>query len=103
MKKTVFFLLTVFIAACGGAKFATPKDADVVRGTSKFPGLTLADLQNGHMLFTQNCGKCHDLKPPKSKTEEQWRKIMPPMAKKAKIDAAAEDAILKYVVTMSSR
>lgn len=103
MKKTVFLLLVVLLAACSSAKFATPKQSDAVRGATKFPGYTLADLQHGQMLFKQDCGKCHALPAPKSKTETQWRSIVPKMAKKAKVDSATEDSILKYVVTMSTR
>ncbi|HNM24006.1 MAG TPA: hypothetical protein PKL15_01200 [Saprospiraceae bacterium] len=103
MYRLVFAFIVLFITACGTAKIATPKEADALRGAQKFPGYTLADLQKGHMLYKENCGKCHGLKSPRALDEAGWRKIVPPMAKKAKIDAPTEDAILKYVVTMSGK
>ncbi|MBL7804177.1 MAG: hypothetical protein JNL02_10615 [Saprospiraceae bacterium] len=101
MYKIAFVLLVLLVTACGTAKIAAPKEADALRAAEKFPGYTLADLQKGHMLYKENCGKCHGLKSPRSLDEAGWRKIVPPMAKKAKVNATTEDAILKYLVTMS--
>src|SRR5215217_7926085 len=98
MKKLSIILALVFLAAC--TKLLSPTQGDADRAATKFPGTTLADLNQGKTLYEQNCGKCHGLKKPTSESEEGWRKIMPPMAKKAKINAQQEEMILKYVLTM---
>ncbi len=98
MKKLAVIVLIAVFAAC--TKLIAPTQPDADRAAQMFPGITLAELNQGKTLYEQNCGKCHGLKKPASRTEEKWRKIMPPMAKKAKIDKQKEELILKYVLTM---
>jgi cytochrome c5 len=101
MKKLAVLFILAALVAC--SKMLTPTQSDADRAAAKFPGLTLAELNEGKTLYADNCAKCHSLKKPKSRNEEGWRKIVPPMAKKAKITADHEDKILKYVVTMSAK
>jgi cytochrome c5 len=102
MKRTIIFISTLlFIAACSKQAVVAPSQADADRASAKFPGITLAEINEGKSLYEANCGKCHGLKKPASRNEEKWRQIVPRMAKKAKIDAETEAKILKYVVTMS--
>ena len=102
MKKYIF-VTALFLAACGTAlKLAVPNEADATRAAVKFPGTTLADLNKGKAAYEANCAKCHGLKDPARYSEEKWRKVNPPMAKKAGIDAATEELILKYVLTAGS-
>ena len=100
MKKILYLYAIVLFSACSVTLLA-PAQADADRGADKFPGLTLADLQQGKALYEANCGKCHGLKKPESRDEAGWREIMPPMAKKAKINDQEQQLILQYVVTMS--
>jgi cytochrome c5 len=103
MKKLFIISAILFLAACGTAvKLSSAAQADVERGSKLFPGLTLSELNQGKIAYEDNCGKCHGLIAPTKFAEEKWRKEVPPMAKKAKVDAATETLILKYVVTMSS-
>ncbi|MBX7094139.1 MAG: hypothetical protein K1X56_05415 [Flavobacteriales bacterium] len=105
MKKTIFFASMILAIACGAPKVATTtaemNQSDADRAAAKFPGTTLADLQKGKTIYEANCGKCHKLHAPNSRGEEGWKKIVPPMAKKAKLDDASMDLTLKYLVTMS--
>jgi mono/diheme cytochrome c family protein len=107
MKKGIIVLGLVILTACGTTKVITQADAD--RGGIKYPGMTLAELQQGKIDYEQNCGTCHGLKKPTSKFPEQWQKIVPDMvgrahkAGKAPISAAKEASILKYLVTMSMK
>lgn len=55
------------------------------------------DAQKGQALYNENCGKCHKLPLISSHSEEKWHKIVPPMAKKAKLDATQESLIMSYV------
>lgn len=97
----VFYLSLALVVSACGTTLLIPNETDVVRVSDKFSGYTLAELNEGKTLYEVNCQKCHGLKDPKKYTEEQWNKIVPPMAKKAKIDAQQEETIRKYVITMS--
>ncbi|MNV05344.1 hypothetical protein D3C71_956770 [compost metagenome] len=117
MKKNQLLLVvacTAILVACGTAKNSgakvesMPSQADVERVQAKFPGYSLTDLNDGKKLFEANCAMCHGLKKPASRTEEQWKTIVPRMVKKANgkngntLDAAGEEKILRYVITMGS-
>jgi mono/diheme cytochrome c family protein len=91
MKKIAFaFFAVAVLAACN------PKTAEVVeeKSTSEFPSPEIAE---GSTLFAANCGKCHALPEISKYSQEKWKGIIPPMAKKAKLDATAENNIMKYV------
>ena len=78
-------------------------EADGARAASKYPGASLATLQQGKTMYEENCSKCHGLKSPTAYNEEQWGKHVKRMAPKARIDNATEELILQYVVTMSGK
>lgn len=101
--KKIFVIAMVVAAACGGSRMAMPNENNVAWAAQKYPGTTLADLKEGRSLYETNCGKCHVLKAPNSRTEEQWNNIVPIMARKAKITGVREEnLILRYVVTMGA-
>ena len=102
MKKLLIPALLLGLVACGTSKVASLSQADADRGAQKFPGLTLSDLNAGKTNFETYCGKCHALKKPQTRTEDQWREVVPRMAKKpgSNIDAKTEQSILAYMVTM---
>ena len=116
MKKILIISAALLIIACTAKKAVTTpvtnpvaKVSDVDRGAQKFPGYTQANFDEGKKLYEANCGLCHGLKTPSEETEEVWRREVPPMVRKANrkmgseaIDAAKQDLILKYVVTMCS-
>lgn len=103
MKKTILFIALIALAACASQKMLMPTDADVTIGSAKYPGMTMADLTEGHELYKMHCQKCHALKNPEKYSEAQLDKIVPSMAAKAKIDKATEDKIHRYMVTLSQR
>lgn len=111
MKKTLTIAAITLLFACSTSKTTTssgPTQSDVDRMQTKYPGYTLAELQNGQSLYKQYCGSCHGLKNPKSYSEEQWNRLVPGMSKKVNnnnpgaLDEKAEESILKYVITMCS-
>jgi cytochrome c5 len=105
MKKSIFFLATIiFLAACASKKAVVSlSESDASRAAAKYPGASLATLQNGKMLYEEKCSNCHGLKNPTAYNEEQWGKHVKRMAPKAKIDKLTEELILQYVVTMSAK
>ena len=101
MKKTIYVLLSIGIYCC------TPKlapssftESDVARGKAFWSDCSVAKLDAAHTLYMNKCASCHSLKAPESEDEAGWRKIVPPMAKKAKLSAEEESQILNYVLTM---
>lgn len=53
-------------------------------------------LKRGEDLYTQRCGRCHDLPKPSDFTVEDWKPIMASMAPKAKLNADETNWVLAY-------
>lgn len=106
VKQFIILSAIVGLSACSTAKFIMPDQSDVDRVATKYPGYTLTDLNRGKTLFENNCGKCHGLKNPSSRTAQKWNAIVPAMCQKINrngvvVDKKAQEDILRYVVTMS--
>jgi cytochrome c5 len=109
MKHKSILILSLILASCGAAKLLTPTQSDVDRVVVKYPGYALSELNQGKIIYEQNCGNCHGLHDPSSRTETQWNNIVPGMTKKANKKAGKEviniedqQTLLKYLITMSS-
>ena len=98
MKKINLFIAfgaAIALIACA------PKTAEVVKPLEKpaaKPSFPTTEIAEGSKLYQENCGKCHKLKAVTNYSTEEWQKIVPRMAKKAKIDATAESKVLAYVL-----
>jgi len=106
MNKIIITFSLIIFFSCSHKTF-TLTDGDVKRGNEKFPATTLASLNDGKMLYENNCGTCHALKNAASNSEEKWRDIVPKMVvkvnKKAgreELDSKKQELILHYLVTM---
>lgn len=103
MKKLFLFFVIASIAACSSTvKLLQPTQTDADRGSQKFPGYSLSELNEGKSIYEAHCNKCHKYKVPESRNETKWDKVIPKMAKKAKLDSLQQSLVLKYVVTMST-
>ena len=107
MKKIFLFLLIAGIYSCTPKAAPSPAkttsaftDTDVARGKVFWTDCSIEKLDAANTLYTAKCGTCHSLKAPTSRDEEAWKKVVPPMAKKAKLTAEEEALILNYVLTM---
>ena len=98
MKKLFFtFSAIALLVACA------PKTTEVIdkvetpesNKTIDFPS---GEIAEGDYLYTENCGSCHKFKTITKYSEAQWKKIVPNMAEKAKLDATQENKILQYVL-----
>jgi mono/diheme cytochrome c family protein len=58
---------------------------------------TLQELQQGRVLFINNCGQCHSLASPDSYTPTQWRSILPAMTPRTNLSAPEVQLVTKYV------
>jgi cytochrome c5 len=107
--KSIFlFFAIAFFAACS-TQLLNLTQADADRGAVKFEGTTLESLNQGKAIFEANCNRCHGLKNPSSKNEEQWNTIVPQMVKKVnklvgseEINPRKQELLRRYLVTMSS-
>lgn len=97
MKKLFFPAAAVLLMTACAPK--TTETKNVSEGT-KYPS---AEIEEGNGLYANNCGKCHDLPKESKYNDEQWKKIVPPMASKAKLDATQENKILQYVLWKSAQ
>jgi hypothetical protein len=97
MKKGLLFGgLIALVVAC------QPKTAEAVKPTETKTEVAVAFpspvIEEGSKLYLAHCGSCHRHKVVENFTVEEWKKVMPPMAKKAKIDATQEDKITQFVL-----
>jgi hypothetical protein len=53
------------------------------------------------LLYTNNCGGCHELHAREKYTATRWKRIVPEMANKAKLSIDEEEQILQYVLLSS--
>ena len=100
------FVVFVFYA-CNSSKEYIFSQVEIDRGASMYADYTVVNLKEGQSLYVANCGSCHDLKNPTSKTPQQWKRIVPQMAEminkmEVKLDMKSQDLILKYVSVMAS-
>lgn len=82
-------------SSCGPAYQAPPVDARIVK-ISPSPRST---LERGFIVHQEKCAKCHPFEDPAAyQPEDLALNIMPVMARKSKIDAADEKAVLAYLL-----
>ena len=102
MKKFLVIGSMALLVACAAYKPLTPTQRDVERAAKYTPGITLEDLNEGKVIFEASCHKCHSLKKPFHKTEEEIATALPKMAKRAKLDSKQRDLVLNYLLTMTT-
>jgi len=109
MKKHIILPVVILLmVACKAVILSTPSQTDIDRVNNLYPNYTLIELKEGKKLYELKCQGCHGLKNPRRESEKKWKKIVPKMVKKAfkkEIEISKEDekAILKYLITMSSK
>lgn len=79
-----------FLVSC------TPK-TPAVTGTKT---ITAEYLAQGNTIFTNSCGKCHDLPNPTDHSAQDWVGIMNSMAPKAKLTEKQHEMVYDYIVSV---
>ena len=96
---------TLFLTACGGSKVVlSPNTPDISAAKARFPEYTFEQYEMGKAIYTKNCGSCHALHAPGSKTETTWAKSIPPMVEKVNkrgmiITPEGEALIFRYLLS----
>lgn len=81
--------------ACGPAYQAPPVDARF----KKLSPSPQSQLERGFIVHQEKCAKCHPFEDPAAYQPADLEfKIMPVMARKSKIDATDEKAVLAYLL-----
>lgn len=88
--KALIFIGGLTLVSC------SPKTTtvDTKEETIKFPNAT---VEEGFNLQAQHCARCHKLKTVDNYSREQWDKILPNMARKAKLTAEQEATVNEYI------
>jgi cytochrome c5 len=89
----------LIVAACSTTHSVTfkPTESDAAKVSTPEKKVTLADLQSGFNLYVSNCGGCHNLHAPSSKSKEKWNKVLPEMFSKIQISPEKQDLIKQYI------
>jgi len=93
-------LLSLLAVGCAG-QLPPPTEADVLRASTRYPGVTVADLTRGRKLYVQHCSGCHALVRPQTKAPDEWPKLVAEMTERAKLDQPTVQEIVRYLVVAS--
>lgn len=80
-----------------------PVARDATWASEKWPGTTVDDLEHGRAVFVSRCAGCHNLPLPDSKSPEEWATVVGDMATGARLSAADQDLVLRYLSATSER
>lgn len=102
MKTRLLTILSVsaLLLGCGSASTSTKDSSSHETATMQAPALAdaRAGLSRCGDLFARHCQRCHELPVASRYSVEKWQRIMPAMARKAKIDAMTQDSIATFVL-----
>jgi cytochrome c len=93
MKPVFIALLFVGAVACTSQLYV-PTEKNV----NKVEVASLSELQQGHELYINNCGKCHKLHGPGSRSNIEWKKALNDMIPKTKLNNDQSYLIYRYLV-----
>ena len=99
MKKLVALLL---LAACAHSSAPVATDADATRARTRWPTITLDELNRGRAIYVGHCGNCHLVPKPTAHTPEDWPEHVAEMSERAGLTDDEEQLVVRYIVTMAS-
>ncbi len=90
------------LVACT-ASLVHPGPADGQLATGRWPGTTVAQLEQGRAAYVAHCSRCHALHVPEEYPASDWPALVDAMADRAQLGAADREAIVRFLVTTSAR
>jgi mono/diheme cytochrome c family protein len=60
-------------------------------------------VAEGKTVYTNNCGKCHGLKPVENYTADRWGNILKSMIPKARLDDTQAQQVTAYVMANAKK
>jgi cytochrome c5 len=94
-------VVTCFVA-CGGSAFPEPTDADLARARHFAPATTVAELEEGRILFADRCSSCHQLPPPSAYPAARWEQFVVEMREQAALSSPQEQKVVLYLKVMAA-
>lgn len=103
MKNFALVLSFFMVVGCSASRKAASTKNKSEDNNASVNAEMLTRIEEGHKLYEMHCGKCHDLKAPSSRTESQWKEIVPIMVGKANkkvdtIDETSQAKIMDYLL-----
>jgi mono/diheme cytochrome c family protein len=86
------------VLGCAG-QLRPPTAADVALASARWPGTTLADLQQGQRTYSARCSTCHALYRPDAFPAQKWQGFVEEMVVRAKLSPDDVRDIVRYLVT----
>lgn len=97
-------MIGFFILICSSALIFSCSKTDTSSGNLYVPSAsdvtanaTLEELQQGRVLYINNCGVCHSLYSPDSYSATKWKIIMTGMSPKTDMNSLQVSLVTKYV------
>jgi mono/diheme cytochrome c family protein len=81
----------------GQLRPVTPSDA--IAASARWPGTTVADLQQGQRKYADHCSTCHALYRPEAFPAQKWQGFVAEMVVRAKLGPDDVRDIVRYLVT----
>jgi hypothetical protein len=106
MKKAILILVVMIgiIQACTKKSIPTITDRTIDPPKPESPVANVKpDLVIGQRVFTNKCGKCHDLPDPARYTAERWDGILRSMIPRAGISREQEVHLTAYVKSNAAK
>lgn len=108
-------LVSLMIVSCGTSKKSSttssvsvaepsiiPGEAQLTAIKSKYPDATLAQLNEGHSIYTGACTNCHKQYNIFKRSEASWQHEIDDMSPKANLTASQKEALTKYIFAMKA-
>ncbi len=91
--------LLAFVVGCRSLEeLAPPVEVTVLQATDQ-QALDIEAMQRGRQIYITNCAKCHVVEAVGDYTMDQWRQLLPEMAKESKLDEQRAADVRVYVLT----
>ena len=85
------------------ANTKTPADLSLDEQLAMYNGMAPMRVEVGQKIYTQNCGKCHNLNAPDSRAADSWVNVMKKMGPKAKLNNEQYMMVAAYLVQNSKK
>jgi mono/diheme cytochrome c family protein len=93
--RSVAALLIGGCAAANMERAPSVTGATIDAGAAR--GYVADDIQWGREVFIARCAECHTLQAPAGHSDEQWREILPRMARRARLDEDDRRRVETYI------
>ncbi|HVE85648.1 MAG TPA: hypothetical protein VND93_22495 [Myxococcales bacterium] len=92
-----------FILGAGCASLPRPTAETAARAQARWPGSSLAELEQGRAVFAQRCSGCHSLPLPDSRSEKQWKAVLDEMGEEAKLTPSERVLVERFLLSVRTR